>query len=97
MDIKDSQVGDIYVDALGKLWRITNGVKEPIIMAEEVESTLYDPQAPIIPTFHTAAINSMLQILTFILLSFPKFLGSVFLILAIGMAISFIVRAFGGH
>ena len=45
-DIKDAEPGDIYVDGDGKLWRILSVVHEPTVEAEEVEGTLFDPNAP---------------------------------------------------
>lgn len=45
-DIRDAQEGDIFVDPSGKLWRIVLVVREPTVEAEEVEGTLWDPNAP---------------------------------------------------
>lgn len=45
-DIADAQPGDLYIDANGKLWRILEVVREPTVTAEEVEGTLWDPNAP---------------------------------------------------
>ena len=44
--MNDAETGDIYADANGKLWRVTLVVREPTITVEEVEGTLYDPNAP---------------------------------------------------
>lgn len=38
--INDAEVGDIYVDSGGKLWRVTSVCREPTVAAEEVEGTL---------------------------------------------------------
>jgi hypothetical protein len=46
MDIADAAEGDIYVDDIGKLWRVTMVVHEPTVTVEEVEGTLYDPNRP---------------------------------------------------
>jgi hypothetical protein len=59
-DIQDAETGDIYVDGDGKLWRILSVVHEPTIEAEEVEGTLYDPNAPIVQgsSMGASAVNS---------------------------------------
>lgn len=46
MTISDAEPGDIYIDASGKLWRITAVYREPTVEAQEVEGTLHDPGAP---------------------------------------------------
>lgn len=54
--IADAQPGDIYIDTAGKLWRITEVIREPTIEAEEVEGSLDDPNAP-----HSPLTNQGLQ------------------------------------
>lgn len=46
MSVEDAEPGDIYADAIGKLWRIKSVYREPTVEAEEVEGTLNDPNAP---------------------------------------------------
>lgn len=47
MSVHDAEPGDIYADEAGKLWRIVGVCREPTVIAEEVEGTLYDPNAPL--------------------------------------------------
>lgn len=46
MSVQDAEAGDIYADEAGKLWRIIGVCHEPTVIAEEVEGTLRDPNAP---------------------------------------------------
>lgn len=44
MSIADAETGDIYVDKLGKLWRVVGVCREPTVTVEEVEGHL--PTSP---------------------------------------------------
>jgi hypothetical protein len=57
MSVQDAESGDIYADEGGKLWRIIGVCHEPTVIAEEVEGTLRDPNAPRPP--HAAAAVGM--------------------------------------
>lgn len=50
MSVHGAEPGDIYADANGKLWRILFVVHEPTVTAEEIEGTLFDPNATTPPT-----------------------------------------------
>lgn len=46
MSVHDAEPNDIYADEQGKLWRIIGVCHQPTVIAEEVEGTLNDPNAP---------------------------------------------------
>lgn len=43
MSVHDSQPGDIYVDEMGKLWRVIGVWTEPTVEVEEVEPSGFVP------------------------------------------------------
>ena len=43
--VSDAEPLDVYVDKQGKLWRVVGVCKEPTVIMEEVEGTLFDPNA----------------------------------------------------
>lgn len=59
MSVHDAEPGDIYTDESGKLWRIIAVCRDPTVDAEEVEGTLYDPNAP--PAIHWQGQVSSVQ------------------------------------
>lgn len=64
MSVHDAEPGDIYADENGKLWRIITICHEPTVDAEEVEGTLFDPNAPQAP--FAAAGGAMAQLQGFV-------------------------------
>lgn len=58
MSVHDAEPGDIYADETGKLWRIVGVCHEPTVIAEEVEGTIDDPNAPQ-PNYFGAAIAGL--------------------------------------
>jgi hypothetical protein len=68
--VDDAETDDIYADVDGKLWRIISVVRQPTVIAEEVEGTLYDPYAPYAPLAYrpghvgpSQALNQATQVL----------------------------------
>lgn len=45
MSVHDAELGDIYVDEQGKLWRVIALTREPVVEVEEVEGRAYNPQS----------------------------------------------------
>lgn len=43
----DTEPGDIFTDAGGKLWRVQSICHHPTVTLEEVEGTLHDPNKPV--------------------------------------------------
>ena len=43
MSVHDAEPGDIYVDALGKLWRVIAICRDPTVTVEEVEGHVPSP------------------------------------------------------
>ena len=44
MSVRDAEVGDIYVERDGKLWRVIATCAEPTVHMEEVESSVMNGQ-----------------------------------------------------
>lgn len=58
MSVHDAEPGDIYTDASGKLWRIVAICHQPTVDAEEVEGTLFDPNAPQVPAAAAGVVGT---------------------------------------
>ncbi len=48
MSVHDAEPGDVYVDAIGKLWRCVSICHEPTVVMEEVEGHTSAPPDPMI-------------------------------------------------
>jgi len=45
MSVHDAELGDVYVDDAGKLWRVVGICGEPTVIAQEVETLT--PESPV--------------------------------------------------